>query len=133
MTQRRLRQYTVPDGDRVLSFKGKLLGFASSESRFKPRWTEMSIYITEKGTYIIAGVGATRVKKGDVVEGVIAEKDETPRAWTFVCETAEGAIRHLYLHDENVRYMTRIAKIALGEAIQHDEALKKAYSVEEVA
>ena len=134
MTKR--QQYTVKDHDRAFSFRGVLLGHASSESPFKKRWTEMSIYRTDGGTYIISGVGQTCVKKGDPIpdEDGIADEDETPRAWAHVCESAAGAIQRLYLYDnDNVRYMTRIAKLALEEAISKDDALRDAYLVEEVA
>ena len=138
MTKR--QKFTVQDHERSFAFAGVLLGHASSETPSRKRWSEMSIYRTEAGTYIIAGVGQTRVKKGDVVwdddEGrdVIAEVDETPRAWAHICESAEGAIQRLYLYDnDNVRYMTRVARYALEEAIKHDQALKDAFLIEEVA
>jgi len=130
----------VQDHERAFTFNGVLLGHASSENQSKNRWTEMSIYRTDKGTYIISGIGQTRVKKGDYVwddeksRDVRATKDETPRAWAHVCESAEGAIQRLYLFDtDNVRYMTRVARTALLAAIELDDALKNAFLIEEVA
>ena len=134
------QKFTVQDHERTFAFHGVLLGHASSESRTKKRWTEMSIYRTDKGTYIISGIGQTRVKKGDRIwdddakTEVVALADETPRAWAHVCESAEGAIQRLYLYDnDNVRYMTRIARLALESAIKLDVALRDAFLVEEVA
>jgi len=100
----------------------------------------MAIYRTEAGTYIISGIGQTRVKKGDTFWDenqkfmVTADEDETPRAWAHVCESAEGAIQRLYLYDgDDVRYMTRVAHTALLEAIELDDILKSAFLIEEVA
>jgi hypothetical protein len=135
MTKR--QRYTVQDHDRKFVFNGVCLGSASSETSSKQRWTEMAIYRTDAGTYIISGIGQTRVKKGDLIQdsdGEYALTDETPRAWAHVCETAEGAIQRLYLYDEsNVRYMTRIARAALEKAVKNDDALKDAFLLEEVA
>jgi len=135
MTKR--QRFTVQDHERTFSFSGVLLGHATSENSSKMRWTEMSIYKTDAGTYIIAGIGQTRVKKGDIVpdtDGEYAIEDETPRAWAHVCESAEGAIQRLYLYDDdNVRYMTHVNRQALSEAIKHDKLLHNAYLVEEVA
>lgn len=138
MTKR--QKFAVQDHERSFMFNGVLLGRATSEIASKKRWTEMAIYRTEAGTYIISGVGQTRVKAGDRVwdddekKEVIAEFDEIPRAWAHVCESAEGAIQRLYLYDnDDVRYMTRVARNALLAAIKLDDALNKAFHVEEVA
>lgn len=49
--------YQVRDGARLLTFEGELLGFISSEEAGKARWTEMSIYKTVGGSYILEKVG----------------------------------------------------------------------------
>ena len=137
MTQR--QKFSVQDRDRSFVFHGELLGHASSDDGVRQRWTEMTIYRTNGGNYIIAGAGQTRVKKGDIIHDEnsnrrVAVKDETPRAWVHVCESAEGAIRSLYLYDsDQIRYITKIAQQALEQAILVDDALKQAFSVEEVA
>jgi len=138
MTKR--QKFTVKDHDRAFVFNGVCLGRATSETETKKRWTEMAIYRTEAGTYIISGIGQTRVKKGDTFWDenqkfmVTADEDETPRAWAHVCESAEGAIQRLYLYDgDDVRYMTRVAHTALLEAIELDDILKSAFLIEEVA
>lgn len=48
--------YQVRDGARLLSFEGELLGAVSSR-RGDPRWTEMSLYRTLKGQYVLEKVG----------------------------------------------------------------------------
>jgi hypothetical protein len=138
MTKR--QKFTVKDHDRTFVFNGVCLGRATSQTETKKRWTEMAIYRTDAGTYIISGIGQTRVKAGDKVwdedekREVTAPADETPRAWAHVCESAEGAIQRLYLYDgDDVRYMTRVARTALLEAIELDDMLKSAFLIEEVA
>jgi hypothetical protein len=136
MTER----HTVHDHGRELVFSGVLLGYATSESVNKRRWTEMSIFRTDAGQYIVSGVGTSLVKKGEWIvdrftnEKVQSPEDEIPRAWTHLCENAEGVIVALHLRDhDGIRYMTNVARAALESAILHDDALRKASLVEEIA
>ncbi len=48
--------YQVRDGARLLVFEGELLGSISSR-RADPRWTEMNLYRTTMGEYILEKVG----------------------------------------------------------------------------
>lgn len=138
MTER--QKYTVVDNTRSIVFTGILLGHASSAEEKKTRWTEMTIYLTDAGQYIVAGVGQSTVKKGDWIRdqhtgrSVQAQEDETPRAWFHICANAEGAISVLRLKDsDGVRYMTNVAKAALEAAIVQDQTLANAFLVEEIA
>ncbi|MFW6033754.1 MAG: hypothetical protein ACOC9R_01355 [bacterium] len=64
-----LRERTVHDGDRALNFVGAELAFAttwkSRNGRPRPfddlRWTEMTVYRTEAGTYILSTIGRSDV------------------------------------------------------------------------
>lgn len=47
----------VRDGSRLLSFDGELLATASSRTPDRDRWTEMRIYRTSGGSYILEKVG----------------------------------------------------------------------------
>lgn len=48
----------VRDGNRLLTFDGRLLASISSrESPDKDRWTQMSVYLTQGGSYILEKVG----------------------------------------------------------------------------
>lgn len=49
--------YQVRDSSRLITFDGDLLGFASSEREGVPRWTEMSVYLTDGGSYVLEKVG----------------------------------------------------------------------------
>lgn len=48
--------YQVRDGSRLLTFEGELLGSISSR-RDDPRWTEMAVYRTVGGSYVLEKVG----------------------------------------------------------------------------
>lgn len=49
----------VRDGNRLLTFDGKLLAAISSREPGKDRWTEMSVFQTTGGSYILEKVGAS--------------------------------------------------------------------------
>lgn len=132
--------FSVKDWERTFEFRGVLLGHASSYRPSKMRWAEMSIYMTDAGQYIVSGIGQTVVKEGDVIWDdrqhvqVVVEKDEQPRAWAHVCESAEGVIQSLYLYDDDgIRYMTNISRTALAFAMREDSDLRAAFMVEQVA
>lgn len=47
----------VRDGNRLLTFDGRLLASISSRESGKDRWTEMNVYKTAGGSYILEKVG----------------------------------------------------------------------------
>jgi hypothetical protein len=53
--------YQVRDGSRLITFTGQRLGFISSQRDGNPRWTEMSVYKTDGGTYVLEKVGKSLV------------------------------------------------------------------------
>lgn len=128
------------DRDRELVFTGTRLGGASSFVEGKQRWTEVEIYVTTAGSYVVSGVGQTNVRRGDLVWDdragieVQADRDEEPIRWVHVSETAEGAVESLYQEDAaSTRYLTKVARQALREAAGRDDSLRRAFFVEEVA
>jgi hypothetical protein len=50
-------------GDQILHFEGERLSLASSDnpSHDKPRWTEIAIYRTDEGKYVVSKIGKSRV------------------------------------------------------------------------
>lgn len=53
-----VHDFKVNDGERVLQFKGRYLGFASTENRGGDRWIEFTIYRTAgSGKYVLTRVG----------------------------------------------------------------------------
>lgn len=117
-----MMRHVVPAGDRDVAFNGELLGRATSEQPGKRRWAEVTLYRTEAGSYVVAGVGRTTVP------------GEDDRHWAHVSETPQGAIEQLHMYDnDDVRYMPNVSKRALAEAMDRDERLRDAYATEEVA
>jgi hypothetical protein len=53
--------YQVRDGSRLITFDGVLLGYISSQRASNPRWTEMTIYKTAGGSYVLEKVGKSLV------------------------------------------------------------------------
>jgi hypothetical protein len=56
-----MTEFVVQDGFRRVKFTGVLLARASSESHNRRRWTELALYRTDGGTYILEKIGASRV------------------------------------------------------------------------
>lgn len=55
------RAYSVRDQLRTLEFDGTLLARATTESPHSPRWTEIEIYKTVGGNYVVHRVGVSLV------------------------------------------------------------------------
>lgn len=55
------RKHRVNDQYGVLEFEGDLIGEASTESDRSPRWTEIKIYRTTGGNYVVSRVGVSLV------------------------------------------------------------------------
>lgn len=53
--------YQVRDGSRLLEFEGKLIASVSSRKPGSTRWTEMWVYITEGGSYVLEKLGQSIV------------------------------------------------------------------------
>lgn len=53
--------HQVRDGSRLITFDGEKLGFSSSERDGVPRWTEMTVYLTDGGSYVLEKVGRSLV------------------------------------------------------------------------
>lgn len=114
-------RFEVHDRERVIGFTGSLLGEGTSWEHGKDRWTEVRIYQTEAGSFVVEVIGRS------------ALAGEVDRCRAQVCETAQGAVESLYQYDDNeVRYMTRTARAAAELACVNEE-FAQAYRVEEVA
>lgn len=56
----------------IIRFTGELVSHVSAELAEKERWTEFSLYLASSGTWILQGVGRSRVK------------GETDRYWSVI-------------------------------------------------
>jgi hypothetical protein len=114
-----MAKFEVPQGERTLVIEGELLAHASSRQGLAPRWTELTLYKTVSGRYVLAGVGKS------------ALPGEVDRAWAKVADGPEGAVNFLYMQDDaGVRYMTRAARAVAELAVGQDDEFASAWLVE---
>ncbi len=66
-----VKTHRVVDGSRLISFEGKKLGEISSRRTHSTRWTEMAIYKTSGGTYVLEKVGRSIVTHMPGCSGII--------------------------------------------------------------
>lgn len=63
----------------IFRFEGEKVAFVSAELPLKERWTELTLYLTDDGSWLLHGVGRTRVK-GEVDRHWIVLTDD-PEEW----------------------------------------------------
>lgn len=138
----------------TVEFTGTKLGHATSEMhKRQARWSEITIYKTDAGTYIVHKVGHSRVfhkpgaqcsKKGVTVKPTLdlipcrrcvpyhtdaLVSVETDRASVSVAERPEGAVENCKTTDgDGAIFFTRIAREALEQAGAADRPLLDAYT-----
>ena len=114
--------YQVRDGStRVIEFDGALLGEVSSRRAQAPRWTELRLFRTEAGSYVLEKVGASVVVHAPGCPDMIGTlprfqqmnpgADPSDGSWWF-CETCgDRAVRDITkLLVEANRYWAIIAE-----------------------
>lgn len=102
-----MKAYQVHDRDRVLAFRGVLLGEATSQRPGRDRWFEVRIFRTEAGTYVIEGVGRSSLPR------------EVDISWVKLVDTAADAVKALYRIDDNgILRLTSVAQRALDQAAE---------------
>ena len=111
------------DGQKDLKFKGKKLASASGRwvaGQEQTRWTEIAVYETESGRYVVTRNHYTLWQGEENSYG--AE----------ICETQEQVMTELMGDDLDGGYiLSDLAKEVLNELAQEDEAFK-AFQYEEV-
>lgn len=114
--------HTVYDGDRAVQFIGRELGRASSAEVGKKRWTEVVIFKTQAGNFIVQTLGMS------------AAPGETVRHKAQVCDSAEAAIEVLHAVDgDGVRFITKLHRKAALAAADVDDEFRRAWFLERVA
>lgn len=89
------------DGSR-LQFTGELVAKVSAEIQEKPRWTEFFLYLTSFNTWILQGVGRSRIK------------GETDRYWYVVTSDPADWLDKILGDD-----VSRLAKKLLKDAFMY--------------
>ena len=101
------------DGDKDLAFEGDIVAQVSSHSNFgcqQNRWTEIDIYRTRKGKYIVA------------IRGRTCWQGEINRHDAYVCEDEAAVIEAL---NQDGTYLSDLAKEAMDEAgIDYNEIIE---------
>jgi EXLDI family protein len=94
-----------------VEFNGDLLADETSRQPGQPRWTEIRIYRTDTGRYVVESVGKSAYKH---------EKD-----WPVVtvCDDPGDVKRALQRDGNRGPYLTNLAILALGNAGSRDPAL----------
>lgn len=150
--------------DGFLEFDGEQISAATTEeSDSTLRWTEIHIFRTASGKYIIQKIGRTRVFHRGSATGACAKygkpgkyrslpneyiacpvckpdlddddniRIETNRYTAHISDTAKGAVESAHSQDDDqVTYLTRVAREALNIASITDSAIHDAFYVRQV-
>jgi hypothetical protein len=124
MTEDTAQRFEVKDGQRTLTFSGWLLAEADSQSGHDVRWTELTLYKTLTGKYVLEKIGrsdvfhADRCKrrskgvKFDTLEYALSDdQDDALEAYFQPCDQCRPA------YDEEPVWVERdISAIALFDA-----------------
>lgn len=146
---------------REYSFEGELIGKGSTEHNGRPRWSEVELYRTPTGQYVLvksgrsklfhssrscSGIHAKQIKNGQrkLIEGVPCLKcgpadrettyfKENDLVTVVISKSAHGVVESAHLEDEdNVVFLPNIARTMLEQASRNDTAIREAYRVEVV-
>src|SRR5437868_3049073 len=98
-------------GDPAISFEAELIGSASSRDSGKTRWSELQIYRTGSGAYVVTGVGRSTVD------------EERDLHWIRVSRTAKDALKSLIRRGKGGPYLTNVALDAIDEAANTDASI----------
>jgi hypothetical protein len=109
--------YELPDADgSVTTFDGELLGSGSSARPGHDRWSEVHIYKTLGGTYLVHKIGRS------------ARPGEVDRFTLHTCTEPQGVVESCKTSDsEGVLFFTRVARDALDAARKEDDELSDAF------
>lgn len=122
MTTTDSEPWEVQDGERVITFSGILLGEATSFAEGKLRWSEVAVYRTDGGKYIVEKVGRSLVP------------GETDRHSAEVCGTAAAVVEAMHGVDERgAKYMTHMYRGLADRICPLDATFASAYRTYEVA
>lgn len=94
--------YFYQSGSSITQFEGALIAHVTSELSVKDRWTEFDLFLTDDKTWILQGVGRTRL------EG------ETDRYWSIVSQDVSEVLQGVLGND-----ISRLAKKLLAASIQN--------------
>lgn len=101
--------------DVPLEFAGTILAdLTTREDESQTHWTELRLFKTDSGKYVVESVGCTTVP------------GQHPLIKVDVCDDARAVRFALTRHDKGRKYMTDLALEAIDVAAQIEPALKDA-------
>lgn len=107
------------DGDMPLRFTGTQIASASSHEPGKDRWTELTLYRTTTGRYVLHEEGLSDVD------------GEEDRSTGYAADDAATLIAGLYkVNARGKRYLTRTALTLIEDAAGVDDGVRGAFFVE---
>jgi len=103
MDEQEDRTYTVKNSDgNVLTFTGELVSHVSAQLPEKQRWTEFTLFLTDFDTWILQGVGRSKIP------------GEQDRFWYIVSSDSMDWIEKIVGDD-----VSRLAKKLLRDAFHY--------------
>lgn len=102
------------DNNAVLTFEGVVLATTSSRRAGQNRWTELTLYKTDSGKYVIESIG-----KSDL-------DGETDRTTAKIADSPAGVRKSLLRFGREGAYLTYQAQDLLTAAVRVDPALQSA-------
>lgn len=94
--------YTVRNSEGEIRFDGELVAKVSAELPEKERWTEFELYLTDFNTWVLQGVGRSRVK------------GESDRFWYVISSDPADFLEKILGED-----VSRLAKKLLRDAFAY--------------
>lgn len=94
--------FTVRNSEGEIRFDGELVAKVSAELPEKDRWTEFELYLTDFNTWVLQGIGRSRVK------------GESDRFWYVISSDPSDWLDKIIGED-----VSRLAKKLLKEALMY--------------
>lgn len=115
VTDQAAQTFEVHDRQRRIQFQGWRLARATSFSEDKDRWTDLELYRSLAGKYILAGIGQS------------TRPDDLTKYWAVVNDDPNVIVSQLTRTDDRgTTYMPEINKRVLLQASEADDALRQA-------
>lgn len=106
------------DGEPQLAFDGEMLARLTSQRPHKKNWTELTIYRTDGGSYVVQTIA--RAQPGSLFRGQAMTDWFSARAHATAVEAVEG------MRDRKRKTLSSLALSLLEEAADKDQGIADA-------
>lgn len=97
-----METFEISDGKRTYRIHGEKVAHVSSELPSKDRWTEFSLYLSDKGEWFLQGVGRSRLQ------------GEVDKPWVIITDDPQDWLNAVLGND-----VSRLARKLLAESYQY--------------